>query len=139
MGADQADILVVEDDADLCDSIASILRGEGHRIRTCANGCEALGAIAEAVPSLVLLDLMMPIMSGWGVVEWLRTHAPDVLKRIVIMSASGCDAPEVTEYLRKPFEVDDLLAVVGRRAHAAGSAGSANSGATATSPKPRDR
>jgi CheY-like chemotaxis protein len=57
-------ILVVEDHADLRDMLAVLLEGEGFSVQTATNGAEALQCLEHARPSLILLDLMMPVMTG---------------------------------------------------------------------------
>ncbi|MEA2575641.1 MAG: hypothetical protein QOH93_2939, partial [Chloroflexia bacterium] len=54
------DVLVVEDEAYLCDLVADVLEAEGHTARTASNGMEALERVMERKPQLILLDLMMP-------------------------------------------------------------------------------
>ena len=61
---DSAEILVVEDHADLRDMLVVLLESEGFAVRTAVNGAEALKRLEETRPSLILLDLMMPVMDG---------------------------------------------------------------------------
>ena len=105
-------MLVVDDDEDLRDSVAYVLRDEGYEVQTAANGKEALALLdTMPPPSVVLLDLMMPVMNGWRTLEAIRErgHAPPV----VVVSASVPPSPDgATAYLRKPLDVDTLLAQV---------------------------
>ena len=59
-----ADLLVVDDDPDLVESLAALLEAEGHEVRTAHNGQEGLALVAQRRPDLVLLDVEMPILTG---------------------------------------------------------------------------
>jgi CheY-like chemotaxis protein len=107
------DVLVVDDDPDLRESIAEILRLRGYRVRTCSNGKEALAAVEAAAPALLLLDLMMPVIDGWTVLARLRAAATLLpLERVVVMTACDAGAPPDVRTLSKPFAVKELLGVV---------------------------
>jgi CheY-like chemotaxis protein len=67
-----ADILVVDDDELMLELISDILIDEGHVVRTAADGQACLDAVAQAVPSLLILDMNMPVMDGYAVVRLLR-------------------------------------------------------------------
>ncbi len=95
--------------------MAEILDDEGYSITTASNGAEALEAIERTRPSLVLLDMRMPVLDGWSVARTLQerginlpivvmTAAPDARQRAAEIDADG--------YLAKPFDVPDLLAAV---------------------------
>ncbi|MES1209366.1 MAG: response regulator [Pseudomonadota bacterium] len=111
-------ILIVDDDAEIRESLTDLLSDEGHRVRAAANGKEALDVLRQtAAPCMILLDLMMPVMNGW---QFVTEKAGDpALSRIPvwIITAAG-DAhpppPGVTGVLRKPFRLRDLLDVIGR-------------------------
>jgi CheY-like chemotaxis protein len=110
-------ILVVEDDAALRSFVATLLVDEGYAVRTAANGQEALDHVDEAVPQLVLSDLQMPVMDGWTLLAQLLERAPSL--PMVFMSAGVNPRQEAERYgaaswLTKPFDLDDLLALVQR-------------------------
>ena len=108
------DILIVEDDADLREVVSSILLNEGYGVRTAANGVEALEDLrVRSRPCMVLLDLMMPVMDGWQLLETLRADQslPDV-SVIVTSAAPSGDLSGVTHVLRKPYSLDGLLSLV---------------------------
>ena len=107
-------IFVVEDDMDIRASIAEVLRDEGYDVEEYEDGERALGAILEGKrPSLVLIDLLMPIMSGEKFTLELRANAEVCATPIVLITGAGAHPPGI-EVLRKPFELEDLLRVVGR-------------------------
>jgi CheY-like chemotaxis protein len=109
------DILVVDDDVDIRDSLASLLEARGYRVRTCANGQEAVAAIERDPPAFVLLDLMMPVMSGWEVVDWIKRHEVIAIERVLVMSASAEVANGVA-VVRKPFDLGEILQTIRERA-----------------------
>jgi CheY-like chemotaxis protein len=94
------------------DAVAELLETVGYRVRTAGNGREAIAAIEHARPALVLLDLMMPIMSGWEVVDWIKCYGLVSTDQILVMSAAGALCPLTLPCVRKPFDVDDLLAEI---------------------------
>lgn len=110
-------VLVVDDDPAILRIITLTLADEGYTVLTATNGREALATITAQQPALVLLDLQMPEMGGWELVEHLR--ALDLLVPIVLMTASYRESPaaerySVADYLPKPFDLIDLLQVVAR-------------------------
>ena len=95
------------------------LEAEGYQTALAADGETALRRIADERPDLILLDVMMPVIDGWGVLEAL---ARDVFsQRVVVVSAKASER-DVTRalelgasaYLSKPFDPDELIEVVGR-------------------------
>ncbi len=111
--AGRASVLVVDDDEAIRDVVAEVLREEGYNVACAANGLQALRQIeGDHHPDLVLLDLMMPVMSGWEVLEQLQ--ADERLSRIPVVVVSAMNAPGVSEHLAKPIDLDRLLSTVGR-------------------------
>lgn len=110
-------ILVVDDDFGIRMTVEAILQSEGFDVALAANGMEALERIAADRPALILLDLQMPVKSGWEVLEELR--AADVRIPVVFMTA-GLRAQQEAErhhadgFLPKPFELEHVLAVAQR-------------------------
>jgi CheY-like chemotaxis protein len=110
-------ILVVEDDEDIRETIKFALELEHYGVTTAANGRDALGVLtSERAPSVILLDLMMPIMNGW---DFARTlHQDEALWRIpiVVVTAYSERAAEIDAQgvIEKPVNLDALLSVVKR-------------------------
>ena len=110
-------VLLVEDDLDLRDSVQDILESEGYEVIAAANGRQALDYLRSSKergdgPSVLVLDLMMPIVSGWQVLEAIQED-PDLELPVIVVSASGSARPDgVAAYLRKPFDLDELLGAV---------------------------
>jgi CheY-like chemotaxis protein len=107
-------VLVVDDDEDLRESIRDILENEGYTVRSAANGEEALERLAESAPCLMLLDMMMPVMSGAEVLSELEQRNCLGALPVVVVSAHVTHCAGVREVLRKPVLVDVLLEVVAR-------------------------
>jgi two-component system, sensor histidine kinase and response regulator len=108
-------VLVVDDDDDVRDAVVGILRDDGYAVTTATNGAEALALLGhDALPCVVLLDLMMPVMTGWELVSRMRAsealgHVP-----VVVTCAAADRIPRgVDGILRKPISHDALTAVVG--------------------------
>ncbi|HLU30294.1 MAG TPA: response regulator transcription factor [Acidimicrobiia bacterium] len=112
-------ILIVEDERSLVDSMRFMLEAEGYKVAAVEDGVGALRAVREEAPSLVLLDLMLPGMSGIDVCHQIRRES-DV--PIVMVTAKSTEADKVLgleigadDYITKPFSSRELLARV--RAH----------------------
>jgi two-component system chemotaxis response regulator CheY len=110
-------ILVVEDDHDVRDAMVQVLESEGYEAVPAVDGEEALGHLQAGLePCLILLDLMMPRMSGWQFMEHQTVR--DLQAPIVVVSAYGTGdemrSAGVAAYMRKPVDVDALLGVIAR-------------------------
>jgi len=109
-------ILVVDDDAAIRSFVVQALSEEGYAVRQAADGGEALAAVRSARPDLILLDVRMPGVDGWQVLDELRSAAGPQTP-VVVMTAqfSGQDRAlqsGAQGYLAKPFELTELLACV---------------------------
>ena len=111
-----ASILVIEDDQEIRDFLALVLEGEGYAVRTAPNGAVALELIDEQTPELILLDMRMPVMNGWAFVPAYRgqpgPHAPIIVLTAARDAAQTAREVQADAHLGKPFNLDDLLAVV---------------------------
>jgi DNA-binding response OmpR family regulator len=108
-------VLIVEDDADIRTTLSHILEDEGIPTLTAKNGQEALEVLrlVRATPSVVLLDLMMPVMDGWEFRRRLEADRPAPPPKVVIMSAMSPDETIGSAiWLRKPLGIDQLLSTV---------------------------
>ena len=109
-----ARILVVDDEPQLLRSLRTTLAAHGYDVQTATTGEEALDLLATRLPDLVVLDLVLPGLSGLAVCQELRARAP---VPILILSARGDERDKVAaldagadNYLTKPFGVNELLA-----------------------------
>jgi DNA-binding response OmpR family regulator len=110
-------ILIVDDEPEIVRGLEDNLRFEGYETLAATNGAEALDLATREAPDLVLLDIMMPAMSGWDVCRELRRRAIDV--PIVMLTARGEELDRVRglelgadDYVTKPFSLRELLARV---------------------------
>ena len=116
-------LMVVDDDEDIREVLKLFLEAEGYRVITAADGREAWQQLQTSErPSLILLDLMMPVMDGEQFIKAMR-RSPLTNIPVVIMSGHREAADKVIELnanccLMKPVEYDDLMAVVHRFAPA---------------------
>jgi two-component system CheB/CheR fusion protein len=119
--------LLVEDNRDVADSLALLLRGKGHEVRTAYDGPEALEAAREFRPEVVFLDIGLPTLGGLEVARRLRQRPGSEGLLLVALSGygteedrrrsreSGCD-----DHLIKPADPDALLQLLGVRPKGAG-------------------
>jgi CheY-like chemotaxis protein len=110
-------VLIIDDDSAILEMIAELLRYEGYNIKTSSEGHEAVEFARTNIPALILLDLMMPEMSGWQVINALRTSPQTRMIPVVLLSARRDLAAtarelDVASYLEKPFDLDALLDVI---------------------------
>lgn len=106
-------LLVVDDDRDVREALRTALEDEGYTVAVAANGAEAIHKIEERRPRLVLLDLMMPVVDGWEVLDRVRAdpELDDVAVCVVSAVPQRCP-PHADFVLRKPFAVEEVLGVV---------------------------
>jgi CheY-like chemotaxis protein len=120
-------ILVIEDEFDVQQVLADVLRDEGYEVSVCGNGREALACLRKQRPDLVIMDTMMPILSGLQVLEELE-KSPDLKDvPVILMSETALPASEPRRWrvlLRKPFRLEQLLEAVARVSPGGASAGS---------------
>ena len=113
-----ARVLVVDDDAEIADTMAEILEFEGYSVAVARDGVHALERIPECEPDVILLDLMMPRMTGFEVIERLRKERKTT--PVVVVSANqGYEASDlkVAGKVRKPFGLAQLLDAVTAALH----------------------
>lgn len=119
-GANNSYVLIVDDDPPIRNLVKQVLRRMGHEGREARDGAEALTIIEEALPRLVVLDLMMPRMNGWEVIEALRERQLIEKIPVIVLTAVGSQRTDnlpalgVRAVLGKPFEIIDLMATAKR-------------------------
>jgi CheY-like chemotaxis protein len=113
-------ILIVEDEFLIRDALTEFLEEEGYRVAGAANGQEALAMLRKGlVPDLILLDLMMPVMSGMQFLDEQQSDVRLASIPVVLLSADRNSQEKVlssapVEYLEKPVRLTDLLDTVER-------------------------
>jgi two-component system response regulator CpxR len=109
-------ILLAEDDLDIRDILQELLEEKGYDVVPARTGRQALDFLSmdpRSPPDIVILDLMMPIVTGWQVLEAIQ-HDPALAKiPVVVLTAASQDRPTgAAAFLRKPFRLDALLEVI---------------------------
>ena len=113
-------ILLVEDDEATCSMYASVLRMEGFVVRTAFDGLSALRLLEAFEPDVVILDLKLPIASGFEVLHELRASRNKTVLPVIAVSGHerGLEQarrnPEFFAALQKPFDPNDLIGVTRR-------------------------
>ncbi len=121
-------ILIAEDDVNLRHGLIDLLEGEGYRVVAAADGDEAIEFFRKETPALLLLDVMMPRISGYDVCRMVRKDNPQV--PIIMLTAKGEEIDKVVglelgadDYITKPFGLHELRARIKsvlRRSEASG-------------------
>lgn len=114
---DHSQVLVVDDDPFIRGLLAAWLQEAGYGVVVAADGQQALAQIRREVPDILLLDLSMPILDGYGVVRWLRQQRECRALPILILSADVWAPKKLTGlqvegFLSNPFDLDEVLALV---------------------------
>ncbi|PAU53203.1 MULTISPECIES: response regulator transcription factor [Pseudomonas] len=112
-------VLIADDEPNIVISLEFLLQQEGYQVEVAHDGQEALDAIERQPPDLVLLDIMLPRLSGFDVCQRIRAN-PDWSKvRVVMLTAKGREvevskglALGADDYITKPFATKELLARV---------------------------
>jgi CheY-like chemotaxis protein len=124
-------ILVVDDTPSLLDLVRTCLEDEGYRVVTCLRSRDALRLAREERPDAILLDLIMPGVSGWEVLEQLRADPASARTPVIVCTAYVAEALGRLQDLRgptgdarigllpKPFDLEELVEVVAAAAGAA--------------------
>lgn len=109
-------VLIVEDEVDISSSLAYALRASGYDARVAGSGREALDAVETFAPDLVLLDLMLPDMSGLEICRRVRGTQTAVKPSVIIVSARAEEIDRVVgfeigadDYVTKPFSIRELM------------------------------
>jgi CheY-like chemotaxis protein len=121
-----ATVLVVDDDADIRHALRLLLEDAGARVISAANGLEALALLAIESPDVILCDLRMPVLDGFGFVRRLRQNPRRAHTSVIAISAISSFGQERAQaagfdgYLAKPFNVAHLVGILaGARARRA--------------------
>ena len=117
--ADQKLILIVDDDRELVDGLRAVLERQGYRVIQAHDGHQAKQTVYNQRPDLMILDMMMPLMGGYPVLEHFRDKkdAPPI---IMITANEGsrhkayAEYLGVVDYIRKPFAAERLLEAVNK-------------------------
>ena len=113
MMINQRRALICEDDPAIRMLVRTVVQREGFEVELAADGVEGMDKLRSGCFDVILLDLMMPGIDGYGVIEFIKAQSDAALQRVVVMTAATeamrTDFPEpICTLLRKPFEISDL-------------------------------
>ena len=119
LGSLGTSVLVVDDEPQVVWVLQFSLEAEGYTTFAARDGLQAMSAIAEHHPKLMVLDIMMPTMDGWSVLEEMMRLPREERPRVIVVSAMSNlrDRAKAAEmgadaFMPKPFNVDELLGVM---------------------------
>src|SRR5438045_8170273 len=108
-------ILIVEDDPNILLGLEEVLKSDGFEVAVCNRGDQAVEAVAKHRPALILLDVMLPGLSGYDICKHLRSKK--IVTPILMLTAKGQEIDKVVgldlgadDYVTKPFGLRELLA-----------------------------
>jgi CheY-like chemotaxis protein len=107
-------VLVADDDQSIRQLLSTVVRRERLAVDSAADGQEAIDRLREHDYAVILLDLMMPRIDGFGVIEFLRNHPPEIKPVVLVITAYAdqrfkkVDPDIVAGVIRKPFEIAEL-------------------------------
>lgn len=108
-------VLVVDDDNGVQGLFSALLQRNGYSVDCARNGRQAFEYLKRGSYSVILLDLMMPDVDGFELIERLERDSPSLLKKVIVMSGASqrvlesLDRRRVWGLIRKPFDIDDLM------------------------------
>lgn len=112
------EVLVVDDDPDIREALSLALELDGYQVASARNGLEAWELLGRTAPSLVLLDLAMPVLDGAGLLARIRDDARLRSLPVVVITAFSALAGDVralaSDCLHKPLDLDAVLALASR-------------------------
>ena len=121
---EQPYILIVDDDPDILDNIVTVLETQPYRLATAQDGKKCMEMLKQDVPDLLILDLLMPRLDGWGVIREMRSEPRFARVPIMVLSTVIEDASrrryeletgmamDVQEYIQKPIAPTELIRLV---------------------------
>jgi DNA-binding response OmpR family regulator len=115
-------ILIADDDRDSVLTLALLLREEGHVVRTVHSGGEVMNAVRDFDPEVVLLDIALPLLSGWEIARMIRKQSD---RRVTLIGISGkynhsadnilCETGGFDHYVLKPYDPQSLIALIAQQ------------------------
>lgn len=119
-------VLVIEDEDNIALALQYVIQKEGHQYFRVSNGAEGERAIEDIRPHLILLDIMLPEVSGYDICRSVRGRAGHAATKIIMMTARGsayqrdrAKEAGADEFLAKPFSLDELRAKLRSHLHPA--------------------
>ena len=116
-------ILLVEDDPDISKSVAFCLRKQGYEVQVVEDGKNGLAAALQNIPHLLILDLMLPLLSGEEICKAIREHDDERIQKIpiIMLTAKSSEVDAIVgrviganDYMTKPFSMEELIEKIER-------------------------
>ena len=124
MAKPRKQILIVDDEPAWIKALSHLLRNQGYKVLEASNGKDALKALSETKPDLILSDVRMPDMNGFDFLDQVRRTSKNAKTPVIFLSAmDDYDARKTAkdlgaaDYLVKPFDEKDVLSVLSRHLH----------------------
>jgi len=112
-------ILIIDDEEKICSVVSAFLGKKGFTAVTAHNGSEGIKAAQRLIPDLILLDINMPKMDGYAVLEKLKNHEKTIAIPVIMLSGRGDDESKIKAaglysayYLTKPFDLEELASKI---------------------------
>jgi CheY-like chemotaxis protein len=109
-------ILVIDDEKLIVEVTRVLLESNGYEVVSATDGREGFDTARAEEPDLILLDLMMPVLDGWGTLELIRDEESTRSIPVIIFTAKEMASPSklvkdrgASDYIAKPYEIEDLL------------------------------
>lgn len=112
----RSSVLVVDDDPGLQGLFSTLLMRDGFTVDCAQNGRQAFEYLKRSSYSVILLDLMMPEVSGFELLERLERESPSLMRRVIVLTGAsqrvveGLDESRIWGLIRKPFDINELVA-----------------------------
>ena len=112
-------LLVLDDDTSMQKLVGALLRKAGYRVDVFSSGRQAIDSLGKHEYGALLLDVMTPTEGGLTVIRHLREHSPQMLKRVVLVTASPDSVLKAVEkdvfsIVHKPFQAEELISTIHR-------------------------
>ena len=102
-------ILVVEDDDDTREALCILLAGENYEVLRAKNGLEALQILSRIRPALIIMDLSMPVMNGWHLLQFFHDEKLLPSVPVIVLSADDKLDDRDVRFMQKPVRAESLL------------------------------
>lgn len=107
-------VLIVEDETELRESLREVMEDEGYAVQVAADGREAMAVLSSMSPCVVILDLIMPIMSGNEVYDAMQADPRLANIPVIVSTSDPSGSPSGVPIMKKPVNIDRLIQLVAR-------------------------
>lgn len=104
-------LLIVDDESDILETMKNVLEKESYDVSTATNGAEALDSLLKSKPDLILIDIMMPTLSGYDLLRLLRERLNHKVKMIyvTVVPKQDVDLSDIDGFIQKPFSTKEFV------------------------------